>query len=480
MKTAFGSVALLTGLISGLAAAQAPAPPPKPPGNPPAAAAPPTAAPPASPGVAEPTLPTIDDPMLAPPPPAAKLLASWRQAIDVARQQSTSLRTAAARVDEARGRARQALAAALPKLSARAGVDHELLRGERRNLFTGALEPVPDPATSVAGALDLTIPVFAPSAWYGHGTARDAVDLSRLDAKETQRIVVVGIADAIVSVVTAERLSEVSRVSLASALSTFDLNKRRQALGASSMLDVLRAEQLVQDARAQVVTTDEQLLRAREALGLALGSAESYSVKTELRLESLANDARTVCRPERDVGRRPDVVATQASVGIAERQKDGIAWDFWPTIDAVSTLGVTGQRGANNEFLSWTVGGRLNWLLYDGGLRYGRHDEAAATERVAREQYTNTRRQADVEVAQAMRAVEVATVNLRVFARSREIAAETARLAKVAFMNGSGTSFDLVDTASRLRQIELDFAIKEFDLLRARVAALLALASCKV
>ena len=79
-----------------------------------------------------------------------------------------------------------------------------------------------------------------------------------------------------------------------------------------------------------------------------------------------------------------------------------------------------------------------------------------------------------------IRAVKVAKVNLEVFAKSREIAAETARLARVAFINGSGTSFDLVDTASRQRQAEIDLTVREFELLRARVAAFLALASCKV
>ena len=44
----------------------------------------------------------------------------------------------------------------------------------------------------------------------------------------------------------------------------------------------------------------------------------------------------------------------------------------------------------------------------------------------------------------------------------------------------SGTSFDLVDTAGRQRQAEIDLTVKEFELLRARVAAFLALASCNV
>jgi len=418
--------------------------------------------------------------MLAPAPAAAHVLTSWRQAIDLVRKRSTTLRESIARVDQVSAIARQVLAESLPQLSARGEIGHELLRGERLNLLTGVVERVPDPPTGVRATLDLRVPVFAPASWHDHGSARDAVDVARLNAKEAERLIVAQVADAIVLAVTAERLADVSRVSLASALSTLDLNKRRAALGASSTLDVLRVEQEVQLTRAQVVSADEGLLRAREALGLTLGSSQGYGVTPDVRLDVLASDAQTVCRPERDVGRRPDVVARSADVALAERRKNGVDWTYWPTIDAVSSLGVAGQRGANNEFVSWTVGGVLNWVLYDGGLRYGRKEELAASERILREQATDTRRRAELEVVQASRAVHVSTANLAVSARAREIAAETSRLAKVAFMNGSGTSFDLVDTARRLREAELDLAIKEFDLLRARVAALLALSSCKV
>ena len=69
---------------------------------------------------------------------------------------------------------------------------------------------------------------------------------------------------------------------------------------------------------------------------------------------------------------------------------------------------------------------------------------------------------------------------LAVAAKTRELAAETARLTKVSYVNGSATSFDLVDTARRLREAELDYTIKEFNVLRAKIAALLALSTCDV
>ena len=429
---------------------------------------------PASP---EPKLPEIDDPMLASPPAPTHMLGSWQATLQQLRTNSTNLRETRARIQQAEARARVALAPALPELNADAGINHHLLMGERAGFGT-----VPDPRTTWNASLNLRVPVLAPSAWYERGTALDAAEAAKLDATEVERQEIAAVANAIVTVVTAERLSEVSRVSLRSALSTLDLNKRRSALGAASAIDVLRTEQEVSASRAQVVAADESLARAREALGIALGSADAWGVAPNIRLDTLAQDARQVCRPENRIEARPDVRASEASVRVAERTVKGVDYTYWPRIDAVSNATYWSHDiiSANNEPVTWTIGGVLSFPIYDGGVRYGTRAVNRAELALAQERLTETKRRASVEVAQSVRSVRVAEANLRVSGQSREIARETARLTRIAYLNGSGTSFDLVDSARRLRETEIDFAIQEFEVVRARIAALLALATCNV
>jgi outer membrane protein TolC len=271
-------------------------------------------------------------------------------------------------------------------------------------------------------------------------------------------------------------------VSLGAALHTLELTRRRAQLGAASAVDVLRADQEVALARAQVVAADENVRRSRELLGLSLGSPEPWGIRPNIQLDALASEARKNCRPERSVERRPDIVAARAQVELAERGVDSIDRTYWPTVDALSTVTYWSHSDftPNRENVTWTIGGVLTWTLYDGGARYGAQEANEARLRISRERLTQARRQATVEVTQAVRAIEVAEANLTVSGRSREIAAQSARLARIAFLNGMGTSFDLVETARRSREAELDFAIKEFEVLRARVGALLALASCDV
>lgn len=417
--------------------------------------------------------------MLVPPPAAARQLRTWREALTMVKQQSPALKTSIARVDQAAARSRQSLAAALPTLGARAQVGQELLLTRGNDALTGERRLFPDPSTGYGASLNLVVPLFVPQAWYDHETAKRAIDTSRLETNEIERQIAASVADAIVNAVTGERLAEVTRVSLQSALSTLDLNKRRAALGASSMLDVLRAEQEVERARLQVVNADQAMLQTRDALGLALGSSEPWGVTPDIRLDTLAQEARATCKQVTKIEQRPDLLAAESNVNLVARQEGSVDWSFWPTVAATSDLTYTGAEDPTNRLhFSWRIGAVLNWTLYDGGLRYGQKDEAVANLRVAREQRNDTRLSAEVEVSRTVRDVKIAEQSLAVSTRAREISAETARLAKIAYLNGSGTSFDLVDNARLLREAELDLTIKEFGLLRAKVAAMIALASC--
>jgi outer membrane protein TolC len=435
----------------------------------------------------EPPLPVVQDAMLepVPPPPPAQTLKTWRQALELVRTRSTALGSSRAQVELVTAQARQALAQALPTLVANANVNHHLLLGEgpippyTLPLRTG---PIPDPATSWRAGLTLRVPVFAPREWYDTATARRAVAAAELSLADLERQLLGTVAEAIVSVVTAERMAEVSRVALETALSALDLNQRRARLGAANAIDVLRAEQEVTLTRAQVITTSEGVRRTREALGLALGANEAWGVTPDINVATLAADARSSCERQQSIEGRPDVQAAEAEVGLSERAVTSIQYSYLPTVDFTSTASYEPRIEAspNREHFTWTIGGVLSFTIYDGGLRSSAREVAVQRSELARYALTQTKLRAKIEVDQARRSVQVAEANLTVSRRSREVAAESSRLSRIAFANGTGTSFDLIEAARRLRETDLDLAIREFELVRAHLAALLALARCDI
>jgi len=158
-----------------------------------------------------------------------------------------------------------------------------------------------------------------------------------------------------------------------------------------------------------------------------------------------------------------------------------IDYTYLPTLDGVSALSFQDPNFAlNNRHVSWTIGALLTWNIYDGGLRSGQRLSAAAEVQGSKAELDETRRNASLELTQALRNVQVAEANYTVAARTREISAETVRLSKISFLNGSGTSFDLVLTERQLRVSDADLAVREFSVLQAKIAALLALSTCSL
>jgi hypothetical protein len=74
--------------------------------------------------------------------------------------------------------------------------------------------------------------------------------------------------------------------------------------------------------------------------------------------------------------------------------------------------------------------------------------------------------------------VEVSETSRKVAADQRALAAETDRLTRAGYIEGQGTSLELVTAAAALRQAEINLALQEFAVVKARVLAVLSLANC--
>ncbi|WP_129356667.1 TolC family protein [Sorangium cellulosum] len=432
----------------------------------------------------------VDDPALAPVPPAPRTLASWDEARAIIDQRSADLVIAVHEVARAEGLARRALAAALPSLDATGRASHQLAGDEVTRWPAGTptgpgaaggadVERAP---TTLSGSLTLRQPILAPRAWYGIGTAELSVEVAKLSLEDRRRVVLGAVADAVVSIVTAERASEVRRVGLRSALELLELTRRRERLGTGTKLDVVRAEQDVALARAALVAGDEGLRKAREALGAALGLRGEVGVPQTFSLNGIAAEMRSRCTGGRS-DQRADVRAARAELEIAERNLTDTKLAFAPYAELSSSLEGQTSLGDDTQVRSrswgWSISAVLTVPIWDGGARYGdlRVNRAAIEQQRAR--IGVVERAAELEITQAARAVAVAEQARAVAEQARDLARETARLTQVAFEAGTVTSFDLVESGRRQREAELELALREFDVVKAKIAALLASASCR-
>jgi outer membrane protein, multidrug efflux system len=432
---------------------------------------------------AQPSLPpppSVDDPMLAPVPAPKRLLASWSQAIAYLRARSTDLRIALDQVLQAEAQTRVALAAYLPTINGNATYTHNILTNEVVSIrLPGQLQstrlPLPDTLSASVQAQQALINV---QAFDQISIDELSEDVAKLSVEDQKRTLALSVANQIVAVVTAEREAEINRVGLRVALEQLDIAKRKLALGAANGLDVVRADQNAANARATLVTGDESLRESREALGLALGTPEETGVAPDVNIDGLADSAMISCRVVQRLDERADIAAARTKLDVAKRNLRNVDYQFLPTLGAQSTLAGNANPVVGYPNPTWNIQGILSVPIWDGGARYGQLRSARAAEDIAAQQLEAIRRQAIIQVEQAQRQLVVAQTSDKVARAQRDLAAQNDQMTQTAYMAGQGTSLELVTASEAHRQAELNLALQDFGVVKARILAVMALATC--
>jgi outer membrane protein TolC len=461
-----------------------------------AQAGPPTSTPSASGSL--PPLPPVTDPMLGPVPPPKRTLETWEEAVSDLRGRSTNLKIAIDEVFEAEAQTAIALAQYLPALGGCSGGSqvygcangsyvHQLIRNpapvqtiKGQTILTGnptasGEVPVPDTFT---GTLTLSQDIINFQEFDQIGINKLSELAYRQTVDDTKRTLELALATQVVSVVTAERTAELNRVGLRTALEQLELTRKKAADGAATGLDIVRAQQNAANARATLVAGDELLRVARESLGLDLGFPEEIGVAPTLHVDGFATDALNSCRPISDVDQRPDIASARTNLEVAKRNLRNVWFSFLPTITGQASLSGTSIPPQGYPNPTFSIGAVLTVPIWDGGTRIANAKNARAAEDIALQTLDGLKRAAIIQIEQAQRGIEVAETSAQVAREQRDLAARNDEMTQVAWWHGQGTSVDLVTASEAHRQAELGLAVADFNVVKARLAANLALATC--
>jgi multidrug efflux system outer membrane protein len=431
--------------------------------------------------LAMPPPPVVNDAMLAPVPRPLRVVATWDEVLSYLRARSTDLKMAIDQVLQAEGVTRQALAQYLPTVTGAGTYTHNLISRSVTQLtqLPGVVQtsriPTPD---AEAGSIQLQQDIINVQEFDEISIDELGEDAARLSVEDEKRTLALSVSNQIVSVVTAEREAEINRVGLRVALEQLEIASRKKDLGAANGLDVVRAEQNAANARATLVTGDESLRETREALGLALGVAEETGVAPDINIDALATSTMASCRAVGTVNERADIAAARVKLDVAKRNLRNVYYQFLPTVGLQSALSATSIAATGYPNPTWNVQGVLTVPIWDGGNRYGLLREARSAEDVAVQQLEALRRQAIVQVEQARRQLVVAQTSDQVAREQRDLAALNDQMTQTAYSVGQGTSLELVTASEAHRQAELNLALQDFSVVKARILAILALATC--
>ena len=342
-------------------------------------------------------------------------------------------------------------------------------------MTTSTRVPLPN---TWSGGVQLTQDIINAQEWDQISIDELGEDAARLTVDDEKRTLALSLANQIVSVVTLEPKLKINGWVCRLALEQLEIARRKQSLGAANGLDVVRAEQNAANARAALVTGDETLREAREALGLSLGIPEETGVAPDVNVGGLADDAKASCRVVNSVDERPDVASARVSLDVAKRNLRNVWLSWVPTVTAQSNVNGASIAGTGYPNPTWSITGVLQVPIWDGGNRYGLARQARAAQDIAAQKLEALRRQAIIAVEQAQRQLEVAELSDRVSREQRDLAAKNDFMTQTAYSAGQGTSLELVTASEAHRQAEINLALADFNVVKARILAVMSLATC--
>ncbi|WP_257457932.1 TolC family protein [Archangium lipolyticum] len=430
------------------------------------------------------TQPELAEELVTPPAPKV-VLTHWDEAVGRLRARSVELRTALAQLELAGAQARLTLSPLLPEVRASLSVQ-ERLAGRSSLLVEGG-----DGNVDVGGGTDESRPtsplvalrasvvqsVINVPAWQALSAARARERAAGASARDAWRLLVRELARSLVAVVAAERVVELNGTGLAQARERHRLTQEAERLGTGRKLDTLRTGRDLEIARAELLSSVESLRRARDGLGLALGADTEVGVAPGFRLDGLRDELSTLCRPLRGEP-RADLLAASQQVQAAEREVAEARAAYVPTLGVQSSLTAISVDPGVARVSTWNIAAVLEVPIWDGGTRGATERAERANLAVAGEQLESVRRTLGVEVARARRGVALAEALRLTARRARDAASQTDTLTQEAFREGVATSLELVQSAEELREAERTLALRELDLVQARVEALMVEAEC--
>jgi multidrug efflux system outer membrane protein len=265
---------------------------------------------------------------------------------------------------------------------------------------------------------------------------------------------------------------EIARRTVDSFQKTLELFSRRLQMGVASKLETARAEAALALTSAVIPNLERFIVAKENQINVLLGRPPQPIPRGAVLTDQMFPPKTPPGLPSQLLERRPDIrqaeqvmVAANARIGVAQA-------NFFPRIGLTSLFGGASEdienvvKGSGNI---WTVAGQLAGPIMQGGLLYGNYQAALAQSEQSKLQYQQS-------VITALQEVSNALTNQQKLAevrqeQARAVAAlqESVRLATLRYTGGFATYFEVIESQQQLFPAENTLAQVQRDQLIAVV-----------
>jgi multidrug efflux system outer membrane protein len=287
------------------------------------------------------------------------------------------------------------------------------------------------------------------------GDAALAQYLATDEARKSAQIgLVAGVATTYLALLADDELLAVTRATLATREESLRLTKLKFDNGAASELDFRQAESLLEGARVTLAQLTRQRMLDENSLSLLLGQTLPDALPAGLALTGQQMSAELPAGlPSELLVRRPDVRSAEQQLVAANANIGAARAAFFPRITLTGSVG-TASTELDGLFRSgsfaWTFAPQALLSVFDAGRNQANLEAAQAARAIAVAQYERAIQSAFREVADAL--AGRATLGDQLRAQAAQLQAEEARfrLADLRYRNGVASYLDVLDAQRAL------------------------------
>lgn len=328
----------------------------------------------------------------------------------------------------------------------------------------GENEQVIQPRESYGVDLRLEQPVFSGGkARASIESAKKGIASAEAGFRSAAEQLLSEVAEAHYGVLRAQRSLDAERQNVERLTEHRRLSDLRFKAGEVTEASVLRAQAELARAEAEFVTRENNLTVDRRRLQSLAGLPFDFELSDPALPERPMGDLDQLLREA--IERREDLKQVRFSEEIAFQDLAFTRGDFLPRLWLEASYFWRGQEPESSFFIgqSWVVGARIEFPIFEGGLRVAERSQARIRLEQARLSIEELKKQVWVEVAQSYLGLEAATRVLKSRQDQVRFADRNFQIVSKQFTFGIATNVDLLDANQTLVEAERDLIAATYD-----------------
>jgi outer membrane protein len=399
---------------------------------------------------------------------------SLKQCLEYAKQNNSSIKIAYLDSDISNKVVNEQIGKGLPQINLSGTLQDnlkiatQLMPGELLGQAAGTFIPVKfGTQYNASGTLSLTQKILDPSFWVGLKAAKISESMSEQNIQKAEEQTAYDVSSSYYRVSIIQKRLENLRVILAASENTLKSTVLKFKNGIAKKIDVDKIKVSYNNTNSQVQQTDLSYRQALNTLKFYMGMPVDSTIVLETALGNYDDMLAPANINDSFVENRIDYQMQKTNVLLYEADKQNNIFAYLPSLSFYANYGYSAMRSEfdifkpdKQWFNSSAIGLELKIPVFSGGQKYAKVQQSELNVQKANENLKRTEQSIKVEVSNYYIQFKNALDNIQNEKENLALAESVFKNTQMEFSQGTGSSLDLVQSESALRETQNNYYSK--------------------